>query len=665
MMLGFTARGAELVSGQPLKVGTEAGLGLLASPNAYKTMPVGAAHVSGGKRPDLFVYATHGLERGLYLYRWVRDLDDGVPVFAGPQPVKHPAFKDKTVPECVIRDGGGGVVHGYWLSGTTLTRTVYDAKSHEFKTDATLKIPGLPRPPNCLTVAGEGNDYLEFVVGCSNGVAYRPAGDEKSDDYVLYDGTGAFRGQWPRTGLYRFRVKKDFSGVVEPPTLFSQSAEEILSGVNLTAVRHARGADSAATIIAGASLGNLYAFAAGKDGRAAPKQMLFGPDGRAIRHETIDNVPIAYPNAAGELVDLVIGGEGALYYYACTGRTTADGHPVYDTAREVRLEQAELYAGTLCVPNVVDWDGDGALDLIVGNSEGRVLFFKNHGSSREPAFGIGQRLEANGISIHVQPGYYGIQGPFETRWGYSSPTVADWNQDGLPDILLSSATARHEVYLNIGTRTTPRLAAPRPLYCDGLELHGMWRVKPGVSLFDGVMSYIMQDDANALHLYRHIDDFNLADEGPLLLTSGAPITSHPPAKDSAPGQKGRSKIEVVDWDGDGLLDLLVGTAKRGAVPEPERGLPWARQRWKILGLQVLFLRNTGSNRSPRYEAPRQLQFKGRDLYLGAHEMTAVACGLGDTSKGPNLLIGMESGRIWFFRHEDITFFTPPAEAAKP
>ncbi len=634
-----------LVSGQPLKVAVNGGVGLLASPNAYKTVPVGCAKVFGGQRPDLFVNATHGIERGLYLYRWVRDNEQGQPVFAEPVRMKHP-FGNHSPPEGSIVQDAAGAIHGFWMDKSRLVRCRFDRETMVFQRVAQRTLTGLPRLPDAVTILEMTAERMDVVVTCSNGAKYRPTGDQNTDDYVLYNGAGVFRGQWPRMGLYRFQLRGDLTGKVNPPQRFSQSEGEILSGVALTTVAYPGKRGNC--VIAGASLGNLYCFEApGK-----PKRPLLGADLRLIRHPTIGAAPIAYPNAAGERVDLIVGGEGSLYYYAFTGKFSDDGSPIYSDAQPVWQENALLYAGTLAVPNAVDWDGDGALDLIVGNSEGRVLFFRNHGTDRDPRFGIGVPLKANGEEIHIQPGYYGIQGPFETRWGYACPTVADWNGDGLPDLLLSSATARHEVFLNIGTRTEPRLAASRPLYLDGLELHGMWRVKPAVACIDGRMTYIMQDDAGALHRYWRLDDYNVADGGPLRMEDGSVITAH--CADAAPGQKSRAKIALADWDGDGRLDLLVGTAKRGCLPEPKAGLPWTLRRAGVNCLQVVLLRNAGTNTEPRFQQPRILQFRGNDIYLGAHSNAPEPCRLGVVSEGPNLLIGMESGRIYFFEHKDIT-----------
>jgi hypothetical protein len=645
-----------LASGQALRATAEPGSGLLAAPQAITTKPAGCATVFGGRRPDLFVVSPTGVQTALLLYRWLRDAPDGTPVFAPPAKAAHP-FGDKAPPDGTIFQDSSGVTHGYWLQEKTLVHTLFDRSALAFRETARVAIPGLPRTATALAVISLSPAGADLVAACYNGATYRPSGDASSLQYVLYDGSGAYRGQWPRTGLFRFRLAADCQSVLEPAALFSPSANEILGGVRLTALTFP--GRSAPTVVAGASIGNFYALDADRP-RAAAKRLLTGPDGVALRHPTIGNAPVAYPNAAGQPVDLIAGGEGALSYYAFSGCTNASGCPLYAAPRPVQQEEATLYAGSLAVPSVADWDGDGAHDLIVGNSEGRVLFFKNFGTDRAPRFGLGEPLGAGGLPIHVQPGYYGIQGPFENRWGYACPTVHDWNGDGLPDLLLSGATARHEVFINVGTRTAPRLAAPRSLYCDGLELHGVWRVRPGVARIGGRTAYVIQDDANALHLYWRLDDVNLEDGGVLRLEDGKAITSHTPEKTGGPGQRGRSKIEIVDWDGDGALDLLVGTVKRGCLPSPESGLPYTLRQNTGKGLQVLFFRNVGTDAAPRYAFPKLFQFRGQDLYLGGHSNAPESCPFGDTPSGPNLLVGAEDGRLYFFDRADLTF-DPRAE----
>ncbi len=56
-----------------------------------------------------------------------------------------------------------------------------------------------------------------------------------------------------------------------------------------------------------------------------------------------------------------------------------------------------------------------------------------------------------------------IQGPIEAKWGYTTFSVADWDGDGLLDIVLNSILGDVVWLRNAGTRTSPRLAAPQPI----------------------------------------------------------------------------------------------------------------------------------------------------------------------------------------------------------
>lgn len=157
--------------------------------------------------------------------------------------------------------------------------------------------------------------------------------------------------------------------------------------------------------------------------------------------------------------------------------------------------------GTASTVVPVDWDGDGNLDLIVGDINGDVYLIPNEGTSKAYSFGKPVKLMADGKPVHVN-----------SRAG---PCVADWDGDGDLDLLVGADDGSVVLYRNIGSRTSPKLAAPVQL------------VPPGEANF-----------------------------GP-----SAP-------KDVRRGV--RSKICVADWNGDGKPDLLVGdlAVQKPDVPEP-------------------------------------------------------------------------------------------------
>ncbi len=227
----------------------------------------------------------------------------------------------------------------------------------------------------------------------------------------------------------------------------------------------------------------------------------------------------------------------------------------------------------------------------------------------------------------------------------SEAAMADWNEDGLPDLLMSDITAQHTVYMNRGTRERPRLAQGQPIYHDGLPLHGTWRVKPAVGRLGKRMAYVTLDDDDEFHLYWRVDDFNVTSGGKLRLEDGAPIN----ANFLESGGTGRLKLSFGDWNGDGLPDLLVGTPRHGSVPTPDRGLP---QSLGLPGSSVLVLLNNGATGEPRFQWPKLVTFNDEPIFLGQH-----ACGPTpapfDEDAPADLAVGTEDGRLLFYAREDL------------
>ena len=116
------------------------------------------------------------------------------------------------------------------------------------------------------------------------------------------------------------------------------------------------------------------------------------------------------------LPDLVLGQfQDAVAWYRNTGASGARRFVVVDSA-VVRLPR-----GSNGVPELFDVDGDADLDLFLGDASGRIAFFKNDGSARGPRFTL------------VSDDY------LEARAGRRAvPRFVDLDRDGVAELVVGS-----------------------------------------------------------------------------------------------------------------------------------------------------------------------------------------------------------------------------------
>jgi hypothetical protein len=169
-------------------------------------------------------------------------------------------------------------------------------------------------------------------------------------------------------------------------------------------------------------------------------------------------------------VDLICGDEdGRVAFIEHTGEVK-NGVPVFARPMYFQQEAEHLKCGALATPYCADWDGDGDEDILSGNTAGYVEFFENLGTPaglETPRWARPVRLSAGGEVIRIQAGPNGsIQGPCEAKWGYTTFVVADWDHDGQLDIVLNSIWGKVLWYRNEGTKTAPKLAAAQNVEVD-------------------------------------------------------------------------------------------------------------------------------------------------------------------------------------------------------
>lgn len=367
-------------------------------------------------------------------------------------------------------------------------------------------------------------------------------------------------------------------------------------------------------------------------------------NGQPLRMDLQMIVPVAIDWDHDGDQDLIVGDEDGRVAWIEHGGVGADGIPQFRPPVYFQQEADWVKCGALATPAAVDWDGDGDEDVISGNTAGYLVFYENLGQdadAKQPRWAAPERLEAAGQTIRIQAGASGsIQGPCEAKWGYTTLSAADWDLDGLPDLVINSIWGKIQWYRNVGSRTQPKLAAAqdvRVAWPEGTEppkpawtwwkpqlgqLATQWRTTPVVIDWQGdkLPDLVMLDHEGYLALYARTRV-----EGELWLLppariffdqTGAPLRLN----DRTAGGSGRRKLTFVDWNQDGRLDLLVNG----------RNADWYEQLATSRPDHVVF-----AARGPVAER-----------FLSSHTTSPTTVDWNQNDL-PDLLIGAEDGHLYY------------------
>lgn len=360
-------------------------------------------------------------------------------------------------------------------------------------------------------------------------------------------------------------------------------------------------------------------------------------DGKTLHLELEMPEVVVYDWDKDKDPDIIVGKEDGRVVFIENRGMDQQGLPILAQPVYFKQQADFVKCGALSTPSIYDWDGDGDEDIIAGNTAGYIEFIENLDGQDPPSWAAPERLKTNGKTFRIMAGpNLSIQGPAEAKWGYTVPFVADWNMDGLPDIILNSIVGKIICLQNKGTRTHPLLEDPQAIKVEWEksppkpawnwwdpepgELVVQWRTRPLVLDLDedGLTDLVAIDHEGYLSFFQR----KMSNER-LVLMPGKRIFYDDKGKllrlnSKKAGSSGRRKIDLVDWDHDGDLDLLINSINT-----------------------TLYL-NIGSNQEYLFQNAGELS----SVVLGGHSTSPTTVDWnGDGVR--DLLIGAEDGFFYY------------------
>ena len=214
--------------------------------------------------------------------------------------------------------------------------------------------------------------------------------------------------------------------------------------------------------------------------------------------------------------------------------------------------------------------------------------------------------------------------------GYSVPSLADWDNDGLNDLVIgegpSSSTGKVRVYLNAGTASNPQFSGFTYVQSNGSDL-----TCPGSGCL-GCFPRVVYWDADARKdlLVGQADGkvkifLNIGtDENPTF-DAGTFLQVGPAGSKTNIGVGARATPSAVDWNSNGKKDLVVGA----------------------LDAKIHLFINEGTDAAPDFRVQTFAQANGSDLLVSAGRSSPDVLDLdGDGKK--DILTGNTNGQLFFY-----------------
>ncbi|NYT27939.1 MAG: VCBS repeat-containing protein [Candidatus Thiodubiliella endoseptemdiera] len=218
-------------------------------------------------------------------------------------------------------------------------------------------------------------------------------------------------------------------------------------------------------------------------------------------------------------LDLVVGENyGTLKYYQNTGTTS---NPAYEVKTGDSNPFNGIDVGNSASPTLADIDGDGDLDLVVGENNGTLKYYQNTGTTSNPAYEVktGDSNPFNGIDVGV----------------FSTPNLADIDGDGDLDLVVGESNGTLKYYQNTGTTSNPayevKTGGSNPF--NGIDVGGFSKPTLADIDGDGDLDLVVGKDDGTLKYYYNQQPSSVDGQAPTPTATNSWTLSDIPAGQSA------------------------------------------------------------------------------------------------------------------------------------
>lgn len=212
-------------------------------------------------------------------------------------------------------------------------------------------------------------------------------------------------------------------------------------------------------------------------------------------------------------VDLIIGNSnGKLEWHKNTG---TPGNPAFQVQTR---NLGNIDVGNNAAPQVFDLNKDGKLDLIVGNKAGIVQYFENQGTTTAPLFNTAPTIDSLGrIMTRLRTTSSGGYDQIEIA-GYAVPCITELDGvDSTIEMLVGTNSGQVWLYTNVTASKSPfnmhrKLFAYNPLDSGNNIAFGS-RSVPATALLDGdtKQDILIGNMGGGLNLYASVPTVNDTD----------------------------------------------------------------------------------------------------------------------------------------------------------